>query len=306
MKHLFNFIVGFSILATCQNAFTYHSIPYQTQITTDSTGSITPPSQGTSQNIISDTYASYYTLPDAPSAPNISGFVDPMEMFTTQSKAVADKAISLINWIFHNEPMPTPQTPYMRTSQFGRWINDPTDDTCMNTRAKVLVRDSEAQVTYKNEKNCVVQNGQWHDPYSNSDMTTSRQVQIDHLVPLKHAYITGAWKWDYRTRCLYANFMGNNYHLLSVSGHENMSKGDKSPDKYIPPEQTYRCEYLKNWLQVKATWKLAITKDEADGIQEEFKNNNCKADDFNMSTAEILAQRQFIQSNINFCIINNR
>lgn len=256
-------------------------------------------------------YNEYFTIDERDSAshqqPITSTFSAIPEEFSAQRLIQAAKqVINLLGWILHEEPRPLPSEAYMRKEHFGRWINDPTDESCMNTRAKVLVRESEKEVTFRNEKQCVVDSGKWLDRYSNSEFTSSREIQIDHMVPLKHAYMSGAWAWDYKTRCLYANYMGYNNHLVPASVHENTSKGDRAPNKYLPSEISYRCQYIKDWLAIKLIWKLNMTDDEAQAIHEVIENYNCNASDFQVSPQELKHQRQQILDNIEYCAINRR
>ncbi|WII70861.1 HNH endonuclease family protein [Bdellovibrio sp. 22V] len=214
--------------------------------------------------------------------------------------------VNLLRWTIHNEDLALPEEGYIRKLHFGRWINDPTDDTCMNTRAKVLVRDSEEEITYRGDRQCVVETGRWLDPYSNKEFTSSREIQIDHMVPLKNAYVSGAWKWDYKTRCLYANYMGYRNHLIPASVRENTSKGDRAPDRYLPTELSYRCQYVKDWLTVKLIWGLTMNPDEAQAIHEVVTNYGCKVSNFRISKTELESQRQYINDNLEFCMINKR
>lgn len=243
-------------------------------------------------------------------APEVSSFSGPEQIFEQAYKAASEtmkkSSINLLDWMLLKKKWTLPTERYQRVLQFGRWINDPTDDTCMNTRAQVLVRDSKTDVSYRNTNRCTVASGQWNDLYGGEDLFHASQVQIDHVVPLKHAYVAGAWKWDYKTRCLYANFMGAKYHLLPVGAHENMSKGDKSPDAYIPPNEGARCEYLQSWLKIKATWNLVINKSEAEGIQKLIKDNHCQPADFKMSTREIDELRGYIQGQMDYCANHKR
>lgn len=244
---------------------------------------------------LAGTIPAYYTFRDNKIA--AVAFSAPEELFQ-EFVASIKSGINLLSWTLHSESYPAPRARYQRLEQFGRWINDPTDDTCMNTRAQVLVRDSQVNVTYRATNRCVVQSGQWLDPYAGDEMTESRQVQIDHVVPLKNAYLTGASKWNQAMRKLYANFMGVDYHLLPVNGHENMSKGDKGPNAYVPPNEKIRCEYLQHWLKIKATWNLVMTKDEAESIQKLAREAHCQEADFRMSTQELSKIRAYIQEHV--------
>lgn len=210
--------------------------------------------------------------------------------------------VNLLRWTLHNEELQEPLERYMRKLHFGRWINDPADDTCMNTRARVLVRDSQGPVAFRNGRQCVVDTGVWDDPYAGVQVKTAKEIQIDHMVPLKNAYISGAWQWDYKTRCLYANYMGYKNHLVAAGGRENMSKGDRAPDKYLPSNQNYRCQYIKDWLAVKLIWKLTMTPSEVDGIQAVAKTYNCDPRLFQFAKQDLEAQRENILANIDFCL----
>lgn len=225
-------------------------------------------------------------------------------IYTTVStliKIARQKTYSLLNWSFHirNRTLEIPN--YNRKEQFGRWINDPEDDTCFNTRAKVLQRDSARSVIFKDTNKCVVQSGLWNDPYTGNALQNAEEIQIDHLVALKNAYTSGAYKWNFKTRCLYANYMGLKTHLLSVDGIENMKKGDKGPENYMPPNPELACTYLKSWLTVKFLWSLRMTQSEAIAISKLMKDNRCNLNRFVITEKEILEQANYFSENIDLC-----
>ncbi len=235
-----------------------------------------------------------------------SEFMAPTEFIQTFVKKAKVAVVNLLRWNQYNYDMPVPAEKYMRKLHFGRWINDPTDETCMNTRAKVLVRDSKGEITYRNGKTCVVEDGKWDDPYTNTELTSSRQIQIDHMVPLKNAYMSGAFNWDYKLRCLYANYMGMREHLVSAEAHQNMSKGDNGPEGYLPPFEPGRCQYIRNWVAIKMIWRLTVNPEEAKAISDNIVKYNCKLSDFVFTKEELDNQRNFIVQNLNFCMINKR
>jgi len=218
----------------------------------------------------------------------------PVKKVITYARAVAK---SLLRWTHHDQLETQPTMKYDRKFHFGRWINDPNDQTCYNTRARVLIRDSETSVSFKDKNHCVVDSGRWEDPYAGGTLYVSKELHIDHMVPLKNAYISGAWEWDFQTRCTYANYMGNPFHLITASGRENMSKGDDTPEKYMPPNSSYRCEYLANWLKIKLIWNLRMGRSEAEAINRAMEESNCDGRKFKMSIVELKRQRKLIYEN---------
>lgn len=193
---------------------------------------------------------------------------------------------------------PLPTQPYNRLKHFGTWIQD--SKSCLNTRGEVLRRDSKDNVSYTSG-GCSVADGNWHDPYSGQAFTSAADIQIDHLVPLKNAYMTGAFEWGYKKRCLYTNYMGNNFHLLAVQGRENLRKSDNSPDGYIPPNKAYVCQYLKEWLQIKLIWSLRMTPQEVATIQKSALDAKCDTKTFVVSADELKEQRRYMEDNAEIC-----
>lgn len=197
-----------------------------------------------------------------------------------------------------NAKFPLPAQDYDRASQFGHWIR-PIKSTCLNTRGVVLKRDSQVEV--KVNENCTVISGDWHDPYTNENYNDSGDIQIDHVVALKNAYMTGAHTWTKQKRCLYANFLGNNFHLLSVNGSENIRKSDKSPLEWTPPNKAFVCEYLRHWLEIKYIWELKLTPREVGAIENQLKENHCSTEDVTVPAQEIKEQRQYMEANKSLC-----
>jgi len=213
---------------------------------------------------------------------------------------IEGSTVNLLNLEHVRQKFPQPSVPYNRRAQFGTWIDPTHDDSCLNTRDLVLARDSESNVTYK-PSGCSVQEGVWEDPYSATTFQSPTELHIDHFVPLKNAYMTGAHSWSAKKRCLYTNYMGNNFHLIAVSSRENMSKGDGSPFKYIPKNEKYVCQYIKQWLQVKIIWSLLLTPKEVDAIQKVSEAHKCNPKQFKMSATDLAAQRRYMYENENYC-----
>jgi hypothetical protein len=222
-------------------------------------------------------------------------FFDQAARFSHEFRA---QVISLLKFDHHDEAYGNVGEPYNRKTHFGGWLRDKTDDTCLNTRGKVLVRDSKAPVEISN---CTVSRGEWNEPYTGQVETIAQEIQIDHFVPLKNAYVSGAWRWNFAKRCLYANFLGNDFHLLSVDGHENMSKSDNTPERYMPPNQAYRCQYLQQWLKVKLIWNLGLTPPEKSAVESLIQQNHCDLSQFTYSVRDLQGQRRFMEDHANLC-----
>jgi uncharacterized protein DUF1524 len=210
-------------------------------------------------------------------------------------------SLDLMAWDHHLQTLEDPTIPYSRKDQYGSWIHDPRDSDCYNTRAKVLIRASSVPVSFSGAKGCTVKGGQWQDPYTDRSYTDTANLQIDHVVPLKNSYISGAWQWDGKKRCLYANFLSNDFHLLAVDGGENMKKGDRTPEGYMPPSKGFACEYLAIWLKIKLIWNLALTPSEATAISRLSQENHCDAGVLSMANKDLSQQRQAILANMDLC-----
>ena len=130
---------------------------------------------------------------------------------------------------------------------FPQWI-DEDGDGC-DTRAEVLKMESAVPVTVTS--GCTVVTGQWTSPYDGLVSTNASDVNIDHTVPLGEAWASGANAWTAAQRQQYANELSFPYELIAVTKNVNESKGDRDPATWLPPDSSYRCRYVQNWIQVK-------------------------------------------------------
>lgn len=218
------------------------------------------------------------------------------EYFTQEKQTTAQ--VSLIRFVKVNEKFPLPLEKYDRLKHFGAWKN-PESGSCLDTRGLVLKRDSSVDVAI--DTHCKIISGNWFDPYTQNHFFRARDVQIDHLVPLKNAYMTGGYSWTPQQRCLYANFLGSKTHLIPVKAAENLKKGDQSPREYIPPAARYVCTYLRNWLEIKYVWSLRFTPTEVSQIQKEIQNYSCQESDFDVPQEVISQQHNFQEMHKNLC-----
>jgi hypothetical protein len=135
------------------------------------------------------------------------------------------------------------------------------DGDCISGRHEVLITQSAVSVQMTSS-GCSVDTGSWTDPYTGTVVTAANDITIDHVVPLSEAHRAGAWRWDSATKIAFANDETPGA-LLAVVGSVNQAKGDKTPDKWLPPRQEYHCAYAANWVATKARWQLSVTRSEA-------------------------------------------
>lgn len=146
---------------------------------------------------------------------------------------------------------PTHTTTYRR-ALFPTW--DTISGTC-NTRETVLRRDGTDVVV---DSACRAVSGTWFSPYDGATWTAASDVDIDHVVPLKDAWISGAWAWTTDRREAFANDL-TDPQLIAVTDNVNQSKGDRAPDAWKPPLRSYHCTYAEMWIRVKYAWALTVT-----------------------------------------------
>lgn len=142
------------------------------------------------------------------------------------------------------------------------------DDDHEDTRVEVLISESilPAAIQEKPSGERFVVSGLWVDSYTGNFTTNPRDLQIDHMVPLKEAHKSGAHAWDVERREQYANDLDLSHALIAVWGASNGSKGDRDPANWMPPNRTYWCKYLNAWITVKQKWGLTMDRAEADAI----------------------------------------
>ena len=120
----------------------------------------------------------------------------------------------------------------------------------------MLVAESLVPVTFTDDRRCRVASGEWLGPYTGQRFTDPRQLDIDHLVPLRHAHDTGAGAWSAARKRQYANYLAQPAHLVAVEARVNRSKGAKGPADWRPPNQAYWCQYATDWQAIKEQWGL--------------------------------------------------
>jgi hypothetical protein len=117
------------------------------------------------------------------------------------------------------------QIPDYDRDEFGSGWAD-VDGDCQDTRQEILIRDLvNEQLT---SDGCDVASGTLNDLYTGQTIEfqrgegTSDDVQIDHVIPLRYAWDTGAWEWSPEQREAFANDPAE---LRAVDGPTNILEG---------------------------------------------------------------------------------
>ena len=143
---------------------------------------------------------------------------------------------------------------------FGQSWADVDRNGC-DTRNDILARDL-VDVAFKpGTRDCVVLTGVLHDTYTATTIDfergeqSSQLVQIDHVVPLSWAWRHGANTWTGQQREEFANDPIN---LQAVDGATNSSKSDSGPGEWMPPAQSYHCEYAARYVLLLTAYQLTV------------------------------------------------
>lgn len=144
-------------------------------------------------------------------------------------------------------------------SLFKHWI-DANGNGC-DTREEVLIAESQSKAQV-DAYGCKVIEGDWFSLYDNVIHTNPSDLDIDHMIPLKEAWDSGAWNWTAAQRQTFANDLSDSRALIAVTAGQNRSKSDRDPSNWIPPQKSYICTYLSEWVAIKARWNLSMDQSE--------------------------------------------
>lgn len=154
-----------------------------------------------------------------------------------------------------------PSTKYDR-KDWPHWVDK--DRDCQNTRQEILINRSYTDVKM-NKKGCTVTSGRWKDYYYPQVHTDAKNVDVDHLVPLKHAHDHGGAAWSRQQKEAFANDPEN---LVITFKSYNRKKGAKGIDEWLPVNHEYACKYIKDWQWVKSKYNLSIGPKEQNTISQ--------------------------------------
>lgn len=206
------------------------------------------------------------------SSPSGSMLAPPPSGVVVDNPAQANHALAMLGTL----PVKgrAPRTGYARTEFGPSWTDDVSvaggHNGC-DTRNDVLRRDLSDVVIKPGSNGCTVLSGTLHDPYTGASMafvrgvSTSAAVQIDHVVSLGNAWVTGAQYLSLAARTQIANDPIN---LQATIGEINNAKGDGDAATWLPPQKSFRCTYVARQVAVKSKYGLWVTNAERNAIED--------------------------------------
>jgi hypothetical protein len=150
--------------------------------------------------------------------------------------------------------------------QFGSAWKDVDRNGC-DQRNDVLKRDLTGERFRSGTRDCVVVSGTLKDRYTGETIEFTKEnaseVQIDHVVALENSWVTGAFQWSEAKRAEFANDPLN---LLAADGSANASKGSGDAATWLPPNKSFRCDYVARQVAVKSKYGNWVTPAEKKAI----------------------------------------
>lgn len=159
--------------------------------------------------------------------------------------------------------------PHYNRADYEHWIDS--DNDGKNERHELLEKTSVGPVTY-NIRGDIVKTGVWRDSYTGKTFYSSKDLDIDHIVPLAYAHIRGAWKFSSDEKREFANDVAN---LIPVQNTINRQKSYKGLTEFLPPNTKYRCQYIFRFDRIMKKYDLEYFSNEKRTVTKML--NACKS-----------------------------
>lgn len=130
-------------------------------------------------------------------------------------------------------------------SFFGSW-DTPEGSSC-SIRVLIIYGDCD----YDEEEKI-------YDPYSGKTVV-AKNMEVDHIFPLRAAWDMGAHSWSRRKMYAFANDPLN---LVAVSRAENQAKKDMLPSQWLPSHPQSRCWYVRKVAHIAVLYELSLTEED--------------------------------------------
>ena len=148
-----------------------------------------------------------------------AAFAAPVEQLESRALPTPVSAATARTYLASLRVEAESNSPAYNRDLFNHWI---TSGGC-TTRQTVLRRDGTNIVI---GSGCAPTSGRWVSPYDNVATTVPADLDIDHVVPLKEAWVSGARSWTNAQREAFANDL-TRPQLAAVTDNLNASKGDQ-------------------------------------------------------------------------------
>lgn len=195
--------------------------------------------------------------PDAPAAPTTQEDAAPEP--APEPAASPDAGSSALEALWTLPVIAHDVAPYDRDDFGGRWVDF--DGTGCTSRQDVLRRDATEVVGAGCQPDQLV----IQDRYTGSAFValSAGEVEIDHVVAVYDAWLTGAQDWDDHTRVA---FYQDKLNLIATEGAVNQAKSSSNAAQWLPPYEGAHCDFAARVVSVKAKWGLGVTDAEQDAL----------------------------------------
>ena len=108
----------------------------------------------------------------------------------------------------------------------------------------------------------VLKSGKWQSHYINKIINKTSNAEIDHVVPVYEAFISGGCRWNGLLNSKRRYYFYNDPSNLVIAYKKiNRKKSAKDPAEWLP--KTNKKSYLKKWIEIKEKYNLSIDKKES-------------------------------------------
>jgi len=146
---------------------------------------------------------------------------------------------------------------------FEHWVD--ADGNGCDTREEVLIAESLTPAVVG--EGCTVEGGTWYSAPDGDTLSNPASVDINHVVPLKEAWASGAYAWTPERREAFANDLTDGRTLQAVSAGANRQQGESDPARWLPVDREAACAFVTDWVAIKASWGLSVDQAERDAIE---------------------------------------
>ena len=106
-------------------------------------------------------------------------------------------------------------------------------------------------------RSCSLTGGRWRSPYDGKYRTRSGTLVVDHVVPLREAWRSGARAGGPRCAGSSPTTSATPRPWWRSPRRRRRAKAGREPQDWLP-RPAYRCTYVADWVAVKWRWRLAV------------------------------------------------